>query len=213
MTVPAGRRIRGFGRTDIGRIRERNEDAFALGDLDAGTLWSGDGVVSSAGSRGLFAVVCDGMGGAPGGEVASELAVETTWRELRTAAATDDPEIAARILRRAVRAANLRVHGESRREPGLRGMGTTLSACLVAGGQLVSAQIGDSRVYVLRRGALTQVTRDQTVGQALRVAGRISEAEAHALVGGGTILQALGAPSCNITSRTSGSCSPARSPR
>ncbi len=192
MTTPAGRRIRGFGRSDIGRIRERNEDAFALGDLDAGTLWSGDELIVSDGARGLFAVVCDGMGGAAGGEVASELAVATTWAELKTGAATDDPEIAARILRRAVRAANLRVHQESRREPGLRGMGTTLSGCVIAGGYLISAQIGDSRVYVLRAGHLVQVTRDQTVGQALRVAGRISEAEAHYLVGGGTILQALG---------------------
>ncbi|HOL08404.1 MAG TPA: YhbY family RNA-binding protein, partial [Methanomassiliicoccaceae archaeon] len=79
-------------------------------------------------------------------EVASELAVATTWAELKTGAATDDPEIAARILRRAVRAANLRVHQESRREPGLRGMGTTLSGCVIAGGYLISAQIGDSRV-------------------------------------------------------------------
>jgi protein phosphatase len=188
----ASRRLRGFGRSDVGRVRERNEDAFAIGDLDAGTLWSGDGVLDSDGARGLFAVVCDGMGGAAGGDVASELAVATTWRELRDAAGSDDPEIAARILRRAVRAANLRVHGESRREPGLRGMGTTLSGCVVAGACLVSAQIGDSRVYVLRGGLLTQVTRDQTVGQALRVAGRLSEAEASLLVGGGTILQALG---------------------
>jgi protein phosphatase len=192
VTPPAGRRFRGFGRSDIGRVRERNEDAFAIGDLDAGTLWSGDGLIASDGARGLFAVVCDGMGGAAGGDVASELAVATTWQELRTAAASDDPEIAARILRRAVRAANLRVHRESRREPGLRGMGTTLSGCLVAGGCLVAAQIGDSRVYVLRGGVLTQVTRDQTVGQALRVAGRLSEGEASLLVGGGTILQALG---------------------
>lgn len=192
MTPPAGRLIRGFGRSDIGRIRARNEDAFALGDLDAGTLWSGDALIVSDGARGLFAVVCDGMGGAPGGEVAAELAVATTWCELRTAPIADDPEVAARLLRRAVRAANQRVHAESRSEPGLRGMGTTLSACLVADGTLVCAQIGDSRVYVLRDGFLTQVTRDQTVGQALRGAGRITDAEALKLVGGGTILQALG---------------------
>lgn len=192
MTPPAGVRIRGFGRSDLGRVRERNEDAFAIGDLDAGTLWSGEAVIDSAGPRGLFTVVCDGMGGAAGGDVASELAVAATWRELRVGGATDDPEIAARILRRAVRAANQRVYRESRREAGLRGMGTTLSACLVAGDRLVSAQVGDSRVYVLRARRLAQVTRDQTVGQALRVAGRISEAEAHMLVGGGTILQALG---------------------
>lgn len=184
--------VRAFGKSDIGRVRERNEDAFALGDLDRGSLWSGEGLATATGPRGLFAVVCDGMGGAAGGDVASELAVVTTWRELRGAPQADDPQIAARLLRRAVRAANLRVHAEGRHEPGLRGMGTTLSGCVIAGGHLVVAQIGDSRVYVLRDDELVQVTRDQTVGSALRGAGRITEAEAHALFGGGTVLQALG---------------------
>ena len=74
--------LTGSGATDRGRIRERNEDSFAIGDLDDDRLFDGEGVIASAGPRGLCAIVCDGMGGAAGGEVASELATRTTWREL-----------------------------------------------------------------------------------------------------------------------------------
>jgi protein phosphatase len=178
--------------SDIGRIRDRNEDAFVVGDLDAGELWDGDGELSIAGPRGVFAVVCDGMGGAAGGEVASELATRAAWRDLSGAHATDDPEVFARLMRRAMRAANLRVWEEAQREPTLRGMGTTMSAVGVAGKHLIVGQVGDSRVYVHRVGVLTQVTRDQTLTSALVGAGRMSEAEAEVLVGGATILQALG---------------------
>ena len=180
----------GSGATDRGRIRERNEDSFAIGDLDADRLFDGDGALTATGPRGLCAIVCDGMGGAAGGEVASELAARATWRELVADHATDDPEVFARLLRRAVRVANQRVYDEAEREPSLRGMGTTLSAVGVAGGRLVCAQIGDSRVYVCRAGTLTQLTRDQTLTSALVGAGR-DPLEA-ALAGGSTILQALG---------------------
>lgn len=176
--------------TDIGRIRDRNEDAFAVGDLDAGELFDGEHPVGATGARGLFAVVCDGMGGAAGGEIASELAARTAWREMCDAHATGDAEVYARLLRRAVRAANQRVWKESEREPSLRGMGTTLSAVGTCAGQLVVAQVGDSRVYLLRAGQLTQLTRDQTLASALVGAGR-DPAEA-AAAGGATILQALG---------------------
>ncbi len=183
------------GASDIGRIRERNEDSFAIGDLDAGELWDGDGPLDAGGPRGAFVVVCDGMGGAAGGEVASELATRAAWRDLSAAQATDDPQVFARLLRRAVRSANQRVWDEAQREPTLRGMGTTLSAAGVAGRHLVVAQVGDSRVYVLRNGVLTQVTRDQTLTSALVGAGKYTQAEAEAMVGGATILQALGVAS------------------
>lgn len=178
--------------SDIGRIRDRNEDAFVVGDLDAGELWDGDGELEVTGPRGVFAVVCDGMGGAAGGEVASELASRAAWRDLAGAQATTDPEVFARLMRRAIRAANLRVWEESQREPTLRGMGTTMSVAGIAGRHLIIGQVGDSRVYVHRAGVLTQVTRDQTLTSALVGAGRLSEAEAEAVVGGATILQALG---------------------
>src|SRR6185503_18148595 len=85
--------------------------------------------------------------------------------------------------------ANHDVHAMSRREPGLRGMGTTLSAAGVIGDRLIIATVGDSRAYVLREGVLVQVTRDQSLQSALIAAGHNEDEAASA---GGAILQALG---------------------
>ena len=95
-----------WGGSDIGCVREDNEDSLAIGDLDAGELWDGEATMGVRGARGLLVVVCDGMGGAQGGEVASDLAVRTVWAEMRQAQPTDELEVYARLLRRAVRAAN-----------------------------------------------------------------------------------------------------------
>lgn len=177
------------GATDVGQVREHNEDHFLVGDLDnklsveVGEPWC----VTS--DRGPVLVVCDGMGGVEGGEVASELAARVLWREMKKTPDTRDPEVFARLLRRAVRVANHDVHETARREPGLRGMGTTLSAAGVVGERLIVATVGDSRAYVLRGGVLVQVTRDQSLHSALLAAGH---SENEAATAGGAILQALG---------------------
>jgi len=132
------------------------------------------------------------MGGAQGGEVASDLAVRTVWAEMRDAHASNELEVYARLLRRAVRAANHAVWSEGQREATLRGMGTTLSAVGFTDQHAVIAQVGDSRVYVLRAGVLVQLTRDQSLIQALLHAGRISQTEAGQQLGASAILQALG---------------------
>jgi serine/threonine protein phosphatase PrpC len=129
------------------------------------------------------------MGGVDGGEIASELAAKVVWREMQGTPATRDPEVFARLLRRAARVANHDVHAMAKREPGLRGMGTTLSAAGVVNDRLVIATVGDSRAYVLRNGALVQVTRDQSLHSALIAAGHNEDEAASA---GGAILQALG---------------------
>ena len=178
------------GATDVGSVREHNEDCFLAGDLDGQKVieitepW-----VSEAAARGPLLVVCDGMGGVDGGEVASDLAAKVMWREMKGTPATKDPEVFARLMRRAARVANHEVHELGGREPGLRGMGTTLSAAGVIGDRLIVATVGDSRVYVLRTGALVQVTRDQSLHSALIAAGHNEDEAASA---GGAILQALG---------------------
>ena len=177
------------GGSDVGEVREHNEDHLLVGDLDAGAPVAAAGPWTSTGDRGPLLVVCDGMGGVDGGEVASELAAQVVWREMRRTPATRDPEVFARLLRRAVRVANHDVHAMARREPGLRGMGTTLSAAGIAGDRLILATVGDSRAYVLRAGALVQVTRDQSLQSALIAAGHSPFEVANA---GGAILQALG---------------------
>jgi protein phosphatase len=173
-------------------VRDGNEDALAIGDLDRGKLWDGESEAVCDGARGALLVVCDGMGGALGGEVASDLAARTVWEEMLAAQPTREVEVYARLLRRAVRAANQKIYVEAHREPSLRGMGTTLSAVGFAAGRAVIAQVGDSRVYVLRAGVLVQVTRDQSLLSALVQAGRISQTEARPSLGTSAILQALG---------------------
>jgi serine/threonine protein phosphatase PrpC len=177
------------GATDIGEVREHNEDHFLVGDLDREVLLEVAEMWTGTGQRGPLLVVCDGMGGVEGGEVASELAAESLWREMKTTPATRDPEVFARLLRRAARVANHEVYSMAKREPGLRGMGTTLSAAGVIGDRLVIATVGDSRAYVLRAGSLVQVTRDQSLQSALIAAGHTPGEAASA---GGAILQALG---------------------
>lgn len=187
--------------SDTGHVREHNEDHFLVGDLDRKELLDLAEARAERGERGPLLVVCDGMGGVAGGEIASELAARVVWREMQHTPATRDPEVFARLLRRAARVANHDVHAMSRREPALRGMGTTLSAAGIVGDRLVVATVGDSRAYVLRAGALVQVTRDQSLQSALLAAGHSPDAAASA---GGAILQALGVgpdvePSLSIT--------------
>jgi protein phosphatase len=175
--------------TDIGEVREHNEDHLLVGDLDAQRVIDAPDEWTSTGDRGPLLVVCDGMGGVEGGEIASELTAQVLWREMKSMAATRDAEVCARLLRRACRVANHDVHAVARREPGLRGMGTTLSAACVVADRLILATVGDSRAYVLRAGALVQVTHDQSLQSALLAAGHSPNEAAFA---GGAILQALG---------------------
>jgi len=177
------------GASDTGQVREHNEDHLLVGDLDRGEPTELAGTVRSDGPRGPLLLVCDGMGGVDGGEVASELAARVVWREMKGTPATRDPEVFARLLRRAARVANHDIHALARREPGLRGMGTTLTAAAIVDQRLVVATVGDSRAYVLREGVLVQVTRDQSLSSALIAAGR---SESEAATAGGAILQALG---------------------
>ncbi len=176
--------------SDVGQVREHNEDHLLVGDLDRSALIDATGSAWTASAeRGPLLVVCDGMGGVEGGEVASELAAGSIWREMKATPATTDPEVFARLLRRATRVANHDVHAMSRREVGLRGMGTTVSAAGIVGDRLIVATVGDSRAYVLRAGVIVQVTRDQSLSSALLAAGHDPNEAAGA---GSAILQALG---------------------
>jgi serine/threonine protein phosphatase PrpC len=176
--------------SDVGSVREHNEDSFLVGDLDRGKLV--DTVIEpwrTSAERGPLLVVCDGMGGVEGGEVASDLAAQVIWREMKGTPATRDPEVFARLLRRATRVANHDVHAMAKREPGLKGMGTTVSAAGIVVDRLVIATVGDSRAYVQRGGVLVQVTQDQSLSSALLDAGHDEIEAANA---GSAILQALG---------------------
>ena len=189
MTEPARLEITVAAATDVGTVREHNEDSFLVGNLDKGEKVDLTEPLTAKADRGPIMIVCDGMGGVEGGEVASDLAAQSIWREMKATPGTRDPEVFARLLRRASRGATHDVHEMSKREPGLKGRGTTVSAAGIVNDRLVVATVGDSRAYVLRAGNLVQVTRDQSLSSALIAAGHDEEVAERA---GSAILQALG---------------------
>ncbi len=147
--------VRSIGHTDVGRVREHNEDAYAVND-----------------ELGLY-VVADGMGGAAAGEVASAEAVDTVSGMVRNGrekiqAFNNNPSeenrfAVRRMLESALQAATYMVFGMAAQDPSQKGMGTTISALLIANDQAFIAQVGDSRVYVMRGGRCVQVTQDHTL--------------------------------------------------
>ncbi len=182
-----------FGKTDVGLIREHNEDNLLVADL-GGALKESDldaPAKLNLGDHGALFLVCDGMGGAAAGEVASQMAVDVIFDVL---AATDPlpREGFARALRHAVETANDRIFQQSRDNQNERGMGTTCTAAALIDDTLIVAQIGDSRCYVLRNGQLGQVTKDQSLAWQLIEAGAMTPEDAKAFEHANIILQALG---------------------
>ncbi len=146
--------IRFAARSDVGMLREGNEDS------------------AYAGTRLL--AVADGMGGHVGGEIASAAAIET----LKPLDIDVPPSELVSALEQAVHRANETLHSIVEGDPSLQGMGTTLTAMLWQGHQLALVHIGDSRAYLLRNGELFQITHDHTLVQSLVDEGRISLDEA-----------------------------------
>ena len=186
-------RVRVFGRTDVGRVREHNEDSFIIADLTrkSRSLREEDRE-QTVGDRGTMMAVCDGMGGAAAGEVASELAVNIIYEKLVEGDTPRDHDDLARRLVRSVEAAGLRIYSEAKLDRHHRGMGTTATVAALVDGWLYLAQVGDSRAYILRGDRLVQVTRDQSLVNQLIEAGQLTEEEAENFEHNNIILQALG---------------------
>ncbi len=155
------------GRTDPGRKRRRNEDAFVL-------------------EPPLFAVA-DGMGGAQAGEVASRLAA-AAFREFHE---VDElaPDERVRAL---VQEANRRIYDRARSDTGATGMGTTITAALLEGEQVTIGHVGDSRAYRLREAELEQLTEDHSLVADLMRSGRLTPEEAETHPQRSVITRALG---------------------
>jgi PPM family protein phosphatase len=189
-------RVKLFARTDVGQIREHNEDNFLVADLTRkarGLLEANRSLV--VGPHGSLFAVCDGMGGAAAGEIASQLAVDILYERmvdgLDGAPALHRDELARRLVR-AIEAAGLRIFQEAKVDRTRRGMGTTVTAAALVDGHLFFAQVGDSRGYLLRQGQLVQLTRDQSLVNQLIEAGQLTEEEAETFEHNNIILQALG---------------------
>src|ERR1044071_5800426 len=184
--------VRVFGQTDVGQVREHNEDNFLIADLTRKAREFEPGQAHVLGKSGAVFGVCDGMGGAAAGEVASRLAVDIIYDRLAEAKAPRNREDLARRLVRAVQDAGVRIFGEARADRSRRGMGTTSTIATLIDDRLFLAQVGDSRAYILRDGDLTQVTRDQSLVNQLIEAGQLTEEEAETFEHNNIILQALG---------------------
>ena len=165
-------------KSDVGIKRKTNQDAYFAGELSA---------VSA------FAVVCDGMGGANAGNVASETAVkiisEYVLRSYRTA--MDSFEI-EKMLKNAIESANIEVYSMAQKDENLSGMGTTAVIALIQENTAVIAHVGDSRAYLVSD-ELTQITRDHSVVQSLLESGKISAEDAKVHPRKNVITRALGA--------------------
>ncbi|WP_052376538.1 Stp1/IreP family PP2C-type Ser/Thr phosphatase [Chondromyces apiculatus] len=188
-----GVRLRIFGRTDVGQVREHNEDNFIVADLTKGSRGLMEAErTQSVGERGALFGVCDGMGGAAAGEVASQLAVDIIYqRMLAGGTPADHDELAARLVL-AIEAAGLRIFSEAKLDRTRRGMGTTSTIAALLDDHLFLGQVGDSRAYILRGERLVQVTRDQSLVNQLIEAGQLTEEEAETFEHNNIILQALG---------------------
>ena len=155
------------GKTDPGRVRRRNEDAFVVDPP-------------------LFAVA-DGMGGAQAGEVASRLAA-AAFREYREADALAPEERVQAIIKEA----NRRIYDRARTDSDVSGMGTTVTAALLTDGRVVIGHVGDSRAYRIRDGRLEQLTDDHSLVADLMRSGRLTPEEAEGHPQRSVITRALG---------------------
>src|SRR5215831_13134582 len=185
-----------FGRTDVGRTREHNEDAFVVADLSANNASLQPEVrTHRSGPKGSLFMVADGMGGAAAGEIASAMAVDVVLGQLRTSWIADNSggaEAFVRALKQATKAANEQIHAYATQHPEYRGMGTTATIAGLLGDTLYLAQVGDSRAYIVRNGVAQQITKDQSLMQKLIEAGELTEEEAKLSERRNIILQALG---------------------
>lgn len=167
-----------FSKTDRGRVRTDNQDAYFAGKITDGSV---------------FAVVCDGMGGANAGNVASELAVrhisEYVIRSYRDGMDMTDTE---KTLKNAIVSANISLYDKAVNNAELTGMGTTAVAAFVKDGTAVIAHVGDSRIYLVN-GEIKQLTRDHSVVQSLIESGKITPEDAKVHPRKNVITRALGA--------------------
>jgi protein phosphatase len=177
--------IRGAVKTDVGKVRFKNEDTFGFFPDSA------------------FYVVADGMGGHSGGEVASSLAVETMYRSVQETQDEDltpiidlqgQSSVGGRRLLIALEHANSKVFDASSQNPHLAGMGTTIAAVLFDNNQQQAniCHVGDSRVYRIRACCIEQLTEDHSLVQQLLREGKISPCEAKTLPHRHVLTQAVG---------------------
>ncbi len=166
-----------FAKTDKGKVRSINQDAFYINTLSDGSA---------------LAVVCDGMGGASAGDIASKTAVEIISQYvLNGYNPSMSSEAIIRLLDNAIVSANLEVFAVSQKDEQLRGMGTTAVVAVARNNEAIICNVGDSRAYLINN-ELKQITRDHSVVQSLVESGKLSPEEARVHPEKNVITRALG---------------------
>ena len=167
-----------WGLSDPGCVRAQNQDAYQMEKLDRSTL---------------LCVVCDGMGGAKSGNIASSLAVDVFLQEIRQnwKPKLDQAKI-DQILQNAVKLANFTVYDQSRQIPEFDGMGTTLVAVLVCGKKATVVNVGDSRAYGIDRSGIRQISKDHSLVQMMVDRGDLTAERAKSYPGKNFITRAVG---------------------
>lgn len=169
-------------KTDIGMVRQSNQDSYLAGEMADGVAW---------------AVVCDGMGGAAGGNVASSTAVkmishtiDECYREGMKASSIYN------MLESAIAGANAYLYDMAKKDDSLNGMGTTCVTAIVTSDKVYVAHVGDSRAYIVSaNGTLRQLTRDHSMVQDLLERGTLTADEAKSFPGKNIITRAIGVDS------------------
>ena len=165
-------------KTDIGSQRSENQDSYRGGRRPDDAVWG---------------AVCDGMGGARGGRLASTMAVDALQQAIE--AGIDEahtPQAGRALLESAVEQANRSVYEKARGTPSLSGMGTTVVCALVRGGLAQYVHVGDSRIYLFRNNKLLQLTKDHSMVQEMVEQGALTEEEAQNHPRKNLITRALG---------------------
>ena len=167
-----------WGLTDPGCVRTQNQDAFTMERLDKNSV---------------LCTVCDGMGGAKSGNVASSLALDVFTQEFkRSWNAGMDAEKTDRVLQSAVKLANFTVYDQSRQFEEFSGMGTTLVAALVHGRDATVVNVGDSRAYCVSAGGIERLTTDHSLVQMMIERGELTPERARTYPGKNLITRAIG---------------------
>ena len=170
--------MQSWGLTDPGNVRKQNQDAFRMEKLDHGAL---------------LCVVCDGMGGAKSGNIASSLAAEVFVEEVRRVwKPLMDQEKIDQMLRSAAKLANFTVYDQAAQFAEFDGMGTTLVAVFIKNRKATIINVGDSRAYGINQEGITQITKDHSLAQLMVDRGELTSETSKSFPGKNYITRAIG---------------------
>jgi len=174
------------GLTDVGVVRNQNEDAIFFSNEPIGPLPN------------LY-IVADGMGGHNAGEVASQHTIEVVSDYFRNYQESIQEDNYLDLMVSAVQEANSSVFAKSEANPSMSGMGTTITACVISHGKIFIAHVGDSRSYTIAPNRITRITTDHTYVEELVLMGEITAEEARTHARKNVLNRALGTqPLCEV---------------